>query len=118
VAQDGKICEAVVWECGPGERHLIVDESASYALGRHLGPGTNVEAFCGALDAALVEEGSDANAGVQAGRWAATAAAARLAVGHAALHSSWSLGVRFRWRERMLGEQAQVAGPTRAASEN
>ena len=26
--QDGNIAEAVVWECGPAERHSVVDRSA------------------------------------------------------------------------------------------
>jgi hypothetical protein len=33
--QDGSICEAVVWECGPAERHLIPDRCAAVGgLGR------------------------------------------------------------------------------------
>ncbi|GAB4820593.1 hypothetical protein N2152v2_007639 [Parachlorella kessleri] len=51
--QDGAICEAVVWECGPAERHLIPDRVVRYALQRHLPAGTTVAGFAGALDRAL-----------------------------------------------------------------
>ncbi len=30
--QDGNIAEAVAWECGPSQRHLIVDRCGSVAL--------------------------------------------------------------------------------------
>ena len=51
--QDGNIAESVVWECGPSERHLIVDRIMLYALTRHLGSGCTVSGHAGLLDAVM-----------------------------------------------------------------
>eukprot|EP00887_Chlorella_sp_A99_P002636 scaffold6.g2636.t1 len=51
--QDGSICEAVVWEAGPAERHRIPDQAVAHVLGRHFPAGAVVAAHAGALDAAL-----------------------------------------------------------------
>ena len=56
-SQDGAISEAVVWEAGPGGRHLIVDTLVAYALGRHL-PSAAVVGTAGALDGALAQQGA------------------------------------------------------------
>ena len=40
--QDGKISEAVVWDCAPAERHLIPDRLVSWALTAHLPSGSTV----------------------------------------------------------------------------
>ena len=51
--QAGNIAEAVVWECGASERHLIADRALAYALTRHLGQDTTVSGCAGLLDAAM-----------------------------------------------------------------
>ena len=55
--QDGAIAEAVVWEAGPGGRHLIPDALVAYALGRHL-PDAAVVGTAGVLDGALAQAGA------------------------------------------------------------
>lgn len=51
--QDGRICEAVVWHCGPGERHHVPDLAVTTAAARHLPPGTTITGCSGALDCAF-----------------------------------------------------------------
>lgn len=51
--QDGNIAESVVWECGPSERHLVVDRVMDYALKRHLGAACAVSGHAGLLDAVM-----------------------------------------------------------------
>jgi U3 small nucleolar RNA-associated protein 22 len=75
--QDGKICEAVVWETTPSQRHLIVDDIVQYALQRHLPSGTRVSRCSGLLDEALNRQYSTADDDVAATRLV-EAAAARL----------------------------------------
>ena len=53
LVQDGNIAESVVWECGPSERHLIVDRVMLYALKRHLGVSCTVTGHAGVLDGAM-----------------------------------------------------------------
>lgn len=49
--QDGKICEAVVWEgVPPSERHKIPDLAVQHVLLRHLPGGTVVQSCSTALD--------------------------------------------------------------------
>jgi hypothetical protein len=55
-AQAGNIVEAVVWECGPSQRHLIAGRALAYALQRHLGPGAQVSGCAGLLDAAMLHQ--------------------------------------------------------------
>ena len=66
--QDGAICEAVVWEGGPAERHLTVDRLLQYALTRHLPTGTRMACHAGALDGALRRRHSTLDGDVQAVR--------------------------------------------------
>ena len=40
--QDGKISEAVVWDCPPAQRHTVPDRMVSWALVSHLPPGSSV----------------------------------------------------------------------------
>lgn len=63
--QDGKISEAVVWECPPAERHTIPDKILAYALGMHLhedvstlttqADGNSIASTSGRLDNALLQ---------------------------------------------------------------
>jgi len=53
MVQDGNIAESVVWQCGPSERHLIIDRIMLYALKRHLGSGCTVSGHAGLLDAVM-----------------------------------------------------------------
>lgn len=53
--QDGKISEAVVWDCAAAERHRIPDRVVEHALRMHLPPGSSVTSCSGALDAALLQ---------------------------------------------------------------
>lgn len=53
MVQDGSIAESVIWQCGPSERHLIVDHVITYALRRHLGTACTVSGHAGLLDAAM-----------------------------------------------------------------
>lgn len=51
--QAGNIAEAVVWEAGASERHLIAEHALAYALARHLGQATTVTGCAGLLDPAM-----------------------------------------------------------------
>ena len=53
MVQDGNIAESVVWQCGPSERHLIIDRIVLYALQRHLGSNCRVSGHAGLLDAVM-----------------------------------------------------------------
>ena len=53
--QDGKISEAVVWDCAAAERHRIPDRVVEHALRVHLPPGSSVASCSGALDSALLQ---------------------------------------------------------------
>ncbi|DBB01879.1 TPA: hypothetical protein ACH3X1_000480 [Trebouxia sp. C0004] len=66
--QDGNIAEAVVWECGPAERHSVVDRIVTYALGRHLPAGSAVSRHADCLDSVLQSKHAEANAQIQASR--------------------------------------------------
>lgn len=66
--QDGNIAEAVVWECGPAERHTVVDQIAQYALQRHLPAGSSVVSQAGCLDSVLQSKHAEANAQILASR--------------------------------------------------
>ena len=57
-AQDGNIAESVVWQCGPSERHHIVDHAMLHALQRHLGSGCAVTGHASLLDAAMLQRDS------------------------------------------------------------
>lgn len=58
--QDGKICEAVVWEGVPtGQRHFIPDQAVAYMLTRHLPAGTVITSCATALDPLLYASSSD-----------------------------------------------------------
>ncbi len=57
IVQDGSIAEAVVWQCGTSERHLIIDHVITYALKRHLGTACSVSGHAGLLDAATRQKG-------------------------------------------------------------
>lgn len=52
--QDGKICEAVVWEAPPDARHTVPDAAVSYLLSHHLGPGASVSCSASRLDPVLM----------------------------------------------------------------
>lgn len=76
--QDGKICEAVVWDVPPSQRHLIVDAIVAHALGRHLPGGAAVTGTSGLVDAALRrKKGATPDADIVAARLC-DAAATRL----------------------------------------
>ena len=53
--QDGKISEAVVWDCAAAERHRIPDRVVEHALRVHLPPGSSVASCSGALDSVLLQ---------------------------------------------------------------
>ncbi|GAX78374.1 hypothetical protein CEUSTIGMA_g5816.t1 [Chlamydomonas eustigma] len=53
--QDGKISEAVVWDCAPVDRHKIPDRIVQYAAGAHLPPGSSVACCSGHLDRVLTQ---------------------------------------------------------------
>jgi len=72
--QDGKICEAVVWEGAAADRHLIVDALLQHALTRHLPAGTEIVATCGALDGAICRKGSTPDGDLEAARLCEAAA--------------------------------------------
>ena len=55
--QDGKICEAVVWEVGADARHRIPDLAVGYILRRHLPPGVEVIGCAGEVDDVLCPNG-------------------------------------------------------------
>ena len=77
--QDGNIVEAVVWECGPSQRHLIVDRVVAYALQRHLGQDTVVQGCAGLLDAAMAHRRAPSDSLALARRCAIVAAICTLA---------------------------------------
>ena len=56
--QDGNIAESVVWQCGPSERHHIVDHVMLHAMQRHLGSDCAVTGHASLLDAAMLQRGS------------------------------------------------------------
>ena len=67
--QDGNIAEAVVWECGPAERHTVVDQIVQYALQRHLPAGSSLVSHAACLDAMLQSKHAEANAQILASRY-------------------------------------------------
>ena len=71
--QDGSICEAVLWDEGPSERHAIPDLAVAHVLQRHLPQGTAVACHARALDAALLRRHSSPDADVRAARYAESA---------------------------------------------
>jgi U3 small nucleolar RNA-associated protein 22 len=52
---DGTICEAVVWDASPADRHTVPDAAVSTALTLHGPPGTSVAGCSGALDSLLLQ---------------------------------------------------------------
>jgi U3 small nucleolar RNA-associated protein 22 len=59
--QDGKICEAVVWEVPPDSRHQIPDLAVEYILRRHLPAGVEVCCCVGHLDTVLSPAGNSSD---------------------------------------------------------
>ena len=59
--QDGKISEAVVWECPPSDRHKVPDKIIAYALALHLyksaapSLSASISTTSGRLDGALLQ---------------------------------------------------------------
>ncbi|KAG1665156.1 hypothetical protein FOA52_005537 [Chlamydomonas sp. UWO 241] len=52
---DGTICEAVVWDASPADRHTVPDAAVVTALTMHGPPGTSVAGCSGVLDGLLLQ---------------------------------------------------------------
>lgn len=80
LAQDGRICEAVVWHLPQGTRHTVPDAIVRHVVQRHMPPGTTLVTHADALDSVL-HSAELANEQVAAARQLLDAAFERLRKG-------------------------------------